>query len=225
MELHSMKGKARGAFMAAAIVAVVVTTGCTSSTQINSYLLVENSQSEMGQLNYLSEGTPVERISLLAKLPENSQSRMEQLSNLPRGTPVERILSLVKTPEMEDPMKAIRTSNSYGVVKNVRLGNVQMTGTPAELEADSKKWEGVEAWFIYAKKVDSEWSVSWDFRYSTEESGIEVALVFLVKDGKTISDPYFDIKPVNGKDSAAILPDMLKGIIRTAPGVGIGMTF
>lgn len=195
MKLHSMKGKARSAFMAAAIAVVAVTAGCTSTREINSYLLVEN-----------------------------SQSRMEQLSNLPVGTPVERILSLVRTPEIKDPMKTIRISNKYGVVKDVRLGNARMIGTPAQLEADRKKWEGVEAWFIYAKKVDSEWSMSWNLRYNTEKSGTDVELVFLVKDGRTISDPYFDIKPTNGEDSEAILPDMLKGIIRTAPGVGIGMT-
>ncbi len=181
------------AFAAVAIIGVL--SGCSSTKGNRSYLLAEMAE-------------------------KNDQSRIDLLKALPSNTPVRSIRYLVSRKGV-DTSDVIRVSNKAEVVRKVRLGNAEITGTPAELEADRKKWQGVEAWFITATQINSKWSLGWS-TFDTKETGLVCELTFLVKNGRTIGEPYFDIREVDENNRKAALPAMLEGVIKTAPGVAIG---
>jgi hypothetical protein len=194
----STKSRLTRAFGAVALgTALLGTAACTSLDTVNSNLVSYESAND-------------------------GLSQIRALGSLKEGTHKDQVLALLGNPEQRALDELVRSSKDMGDIKAAFYGQVEVMGTPAEIEQYRLKMQDLEVWTVPFKHVEKRWSLG-TTTFDTEFNGVQGKVVFIFgKDGKLVTDAKPTVSPASGVNEKAIFPEMIEGIIKTAPGVGIG---
>ncbi|MCB9989850.1 MAG: hypothetical protein H6867_00540 [Rhodospirillales bacterium] len=147
---------------------------------------------------------------LLTSTHESGKNVIQQLANLRQGASKNTILAMLGNPSEKDFNNVVGVSRDMRDIKAAYYGDVEIKGTPAEIEAYRQQIQDYEVWTVPFKDIEKKWSMG-GTTYNTKKIGNEGHIVLLFdKDGLMVTDAKIKTNPAGGVDKEAILPDIIK---------------